>query len=140
MNGYESDAKGFFLMKKASILIVDDIWEFRDILETMLLDFGYDCHTAKSAKDAIELLSKETYTLVVLDMRLFEDECEVSGLVVIDWLRSARIDTKVIILTGYSNVSLSIMRDLFRSGVVVDYLEKDGDCVEQLFVSISKVL
>jgi CheY-like chemotaxis protein len=51
-----------------SILVVDDIKEQREIASKILSQLGYSVKTAKSGKEAVEFLKKETADLVVLDM------------------------------------------------------------------------
>jgi len=54
--------------KGESILVVDDIKEQREIASKILSQLGYSVNTAKSGKEAVEFLKKETADLVVLDM------------------------------------------------------------------------
>ncbi len=51
-----------------SILVVDDVKEQREIASKILFQLGYSVKTAKSGKEALALLEKETADLVVLDM------------------------------------------------------------------------
>ena len=51
-----------------SILVVDDVKEQREIASKILFQLGYSVKTAKSGKEAVALLEKETADLVVLDM------------------------------------------------------------------------
>jgi PAS domain S-box-containing protein len=51
-----------------SILVVDDVKEQREIASKILSQLGYSVKTAKSGKEAVALLEKETADLVVLDM------------------------------------------------------------------------
>ena len=54
--------------KGESILVVDDAPQQREIASKILSQLGYSVNTAKSGKEAVEFLKKETADLVVLDM------------------------------------------------------------------------
>ena len=52
------------------ILIVDDDQNQRIILQRILKKENYDCMTASSGQQALELLEKNLFDLVISDMRM----------------------------------------------------------------------
>lgn len=57
-------------MEKKQILIIDDDTDFSAILSDLLTDYGYGVTCAQSASEAYDLLSKQTYHLLLLDINL----------------------------------------------------------------------
>ena len=51
-----------------TILIVDDIYEQREIASEILIELGYSVATATSGENAISYLKKESVDLVIIDM------------------------------------------------------------------------
>jgi CheY-like chemotaxis protein len=52
------------------LLLVDDEVDFLDVLSEFLLDEGYKVTTARDAKEALELMSKETFDLLLSDINM----------------------------------------------------------------------
>ena len=61
-------------MTNKSILIVEDDFLNRRISKKVLAENGYEVFEAKNAKEALEILQKESLTLIVLDINLGENE------------------------------------------------------------------
>ena len=53
--------------QKANILTVDDEARIRDSLASLLLDQGYDIHTAESGEQALSLINKKTWDIALFD-------------------------------------------------------------------------
>jgi PAS domain S-box-containing protein len=56
--------------RKARILVVDDIDTNRELVEAYLWDGGYRVDTIDNAREAIRLLQKERYDLVLMDIQM----------------------------------------------------------------------
>ena len=69
--------------KASTILIVDDELSMRELLEYMLTKEGYQVTCAKSGREAIELLEKDHFDMMLCDIRLGD----ITGL---DVLRAAK--------------------------------------------------
>ena len=52
------------------ILLVDDEVDFLDVLSEFLRDEGYVASTARNAQEALELLQKETFRLLLSDINM----------------------------------------------------------------------
>ena len=81
---------------------------------------GFEVTLAASVAEALTILRGAAPAHAVLDMRL-EDG---SGLKVVEAVRDARPDAKVIMLTGYGNIATAVAA--VKAGVV-DYLSKPAD-------------
>ncbi len=79
------------------ILIVDDDSAIRDSLNEFMEIVGYRCSTAASAEDALELLKKNLYHVVITDIIL----PGIDGFEFTEVIKN-KYDTDVIIMTGYS--------------------------------------
>jgi two-component system response regulator RegA len=75
---------------------------------------------ASSVADAVTAVKASPPAFAVLDLRL-EDG---SGLTVVDALRAARPDARIIMLTGYGNIATAVAA--VKAGAI-DYLAKPAD-------------
>jgi DNA-binding NtrC family response regulator len=57
-------------MKSKSVLIVDDEDEYRAMVSKYLLKIGCACETAPNASNAMDILSRRHFDLVVSDIRM----------------------------------------------------------------------
>jgi DNA-binding NtrC family response regulator len=87
------------------ILIVDDQENWRQALSSVLWKSGYSVETADSLKSARETLEKDSYALIVTDIRLVDERTgDVSGLELLAELKTTWEKTGrpcLIIMTGY---------------------------------------
>lgn len=58
------------MVRQGSVLIVDDAKNWRDELVVTLQRSGYLARAAASANEALELLTKDLYHILILDIRL----------------------------------------------------------------------
>jgi two-component system sensor histidine kinase/response regulator len=90
---------------KARILLVDDEESFRMMLRDTMEDEGYENITmAADGGEAIELLKKQQYDLVILDIVM----PLVSGFGVLHFIHDNVAATKVIMLTAYAEMRLAV--------------------------------
>jgi len=83
------------------LLVVDDIADMREVIVQVLEEAGYSCTTAQDGAEALSLLAKETFDLVVSDWMM----PNVSGPELISTLRERETlrQTPVILLTAKSD-------------------------------------
>lgn len=92
-------------MKATSrILIADDDTDICYLLEGYLQSNGYEVETAFSASTALAKLRKEKFDLMLCDFRL----PDMDGLETLKEVRKISSDIQVIIITGYSDVSIAV--------------------------------
>lgn len=87
-------------MSKLSVLIVDDHTLFRKGLKEILYDMPLieSCDEAKSGLEALELIKKNSFDLVFLDIAM----PDMDGLEVLRRIKAIRPNLKVLILSMYS--------------------------------------
>lgn len=103
-----------------TLLLVDDDQSFRQRLELTLARRGYDVVAASSLAEARERAGRVRPTHAVLDMKL-EDG---TGLELVAELRDQRPDIRIVMLTGYGNLTTAVAA--IKAGAV-DYLAKPAD-------------
>ncbi|MEE4356793.1 MAG: sigma-54 dependent transcriptional regulator [Desulfococcaceae bacterium] len=105
---------------KYHILVVDDELSMREFLELMLGREGYQVSSAENGEEAIELIEKNHYDLLLSDIRLGD----ISGL---DVLRAAKRqcpDTVVIMISAFATAETAV--EAMNEGAY-DYLPKPFD-------------
>ena len=101
----------------ASILVVDDEHSMREFLEIMLDKEGYLVATAAGGSEAIDILKKKEFDLVITDIRMKE----VNGLEVLKKCKEIYPNTIVIMISAYASTSTAV--EAMKWGAY-DYLPK----------------
>jgi two-component system, NtrC family, response regulator HydG len=105
------------LKKPVQILIVEDDDDMR-VASTYVLNYhGYEVEHATNGTDAIEILGRRAFDLVLLDVMMPGP----SGMEILSWLRSESPDTPAIITTGYATLDMAV--EAMRTGAA-DFLAK----------------
>ncbi len=86
------------------ILIIDDEINIGLILSKFLTRNGFEVVTSTNGTNALELMSKETFNLVLCDFRLEDTD----GREMLRKIKTSYPDTGVIIITGYSDIKLAV--------------------------------
>jgi len=107
-------------LKEKTLLLLDDDSALRNRLGRALEARGFAATLVESVADAVAAVRCAPPAFAVLDMRL-EDG---SGLSVVEALREARPDARIIMLTGYGNIATAVAA--VKAGAV-DYLSKPAD-------------
>ena len=100
------------------LLIVDDEKNMRLSLETVMHDEGYEVQVASSGEEALELMGRQQFFLVICDGRLG------SGMSGYDFLKQSKKkhpSTPTMIITAYATPKLAV--EAIKSGAE-DYLAK----------------
>ena len=103
-----------------SLLVLDDDAPLRTRLGRALEQRGFEPTLVGSVSEALAAVRLHAPAFAVLDMRL-EDG---TGLKVVEAVRDARPDAKIIMLTGYGNIATAVQA--VKAGAV-DYLSKPAD-------------
>jgi len=101
----------------ANILVVDDENSMREFLEIMLNKEGYQVATAAGGGEAIDLLKKSDFDLVITDIRMKE----IDGLEVLKRCKELHPNTIVIMISAYASTSTAV--EAMKWGAY-DYLPK----------------
>ena len=99
------------------LLLVDDEPMMLHSLLALLEDEGYQLTTASSGAEAFALLEQRQFDLALLDLRL--PDC--SGHDIMDYINTAALDTKTIVLSGESGIEGAV--GALKRGAY-DYLRK----------------
>lgn len=109
------------------VLVVDDEPRVCDSLTTLLGMRGYDPAGCTSGRQAIALLSQESFDAILLDLNM----PEVDGKAVMDYLIAAGIRIPVIVVSGDTSINAAIQA--LRNGVY-DFIRKPYEPEELLKV------
>jgi len=104
-------------IQKHPILVVDDEPIVRESIRDWLKDAGYNVATAETGEEALEMISKQDYGVVVLDVRLPGK----TGIAVLKDIKQLKPSIKSIIITAYPTAALAA--EATELGAV-DYLIK----------------
>ena len=99
------------------VLVVDDEKNMRLSLKTVLTDERYSVRTVESAEEALELLAREDFFMVITDARL-------GGMTGYEFLSKSRVrwpDMPVLMITAYATPKLAV--EAIQAGAI-DYLAK----------------
>ncbi len=116
----------------ASILVVDDDRGVREFLEIMLVREGYSVSCAETAKDALNLFRKNTFDLVLTDLKM----PQMNGIDLLKEIKDISSNTAVILITAHASRDTAV--SAMQEGAF-DYIEKDFD-VEDLKATIRDAL
>ncbi|MGE0714184.1 MAG: ActR/PrrA/RegA family redox response regulator transcription factor [Alphaproteobacteria bacterium] len=108
-----------------TLLVVDDDSPLRNRLATALERRGYQVTAAESVAAGIAAARSVRPTYAVVDLKLGDG----NGLEVVQAVRAARPDARIVVLTGYGNIATAVAA--VKAGAV-DYLAKptDADAIE----------
>lgn len=87
------------------ILVVDDDKNARKNMIRLLKKDGWEIKDAASQKDAVSLINKNKYDVVVTDMRM---ENDTSGLTVLEAAKNRNSSTQVIIITAWADLDNAV--------------------------------
>ena len=114
-----------------SLLVMDDDSALRIRLGRALESRGFEPVLAASVAEAVAAIKAKPPAFAVLDMRLDDG----NGLQVVETIRNARPDARVIMLTGYGAIATAVAA--VKAGAV-DYLSKPADADDVLRALLAK--
>ena len=92
------------LREPASILVVDDDPGTLQSISDVLARCGHGVQTAREARAALELLTSSSVDAAILDLHL----PDVSGLALLQAIKTSAPTTEIIIITGYASATTAI--------------------------------
>lgn len=99
------------------ILVVDDEQSLREVLSIMLKRAGYSVTSVTDGDEAVELVQKEIFDLVITDLRM----PKIDGMEVLKAVKSASPETVVLIITAFATADSAV--EAMKHGAY-DYLTK----------------
>lgn len=114
------------------VLTVDDEQVVCESIRRVLSAEGYDVSTSTSSRAGLELLRKEHFDLLLLDIKM----PEMDGVEMLRAARDISPETEVLIITGYATIETAV--EAIKLGAF-DYLEKPVS-PPQLLVATARAL
>src|SRR4030065_2641634 len=121
-------------MENETILVVDDDEDILELIERHLSNKGYDVVTAYDGEQALILLDKVKFDLVITDLKM----PKVDGMEVLRKVKEKDPNIEVVILTGHGTMDSVI--EALRDGGAFDYLQKPLYNIKQLSFVTKKAL
>lgn len=107
-------------MIKSNVLVIDDEPDMRELLVLTLSRMGLACDTAADFKQGIECIKKNSYSLVLSDMRLPDGD----GIDIVKFIQKYKPQLPVAVITAYGNVEGAV--NTLKAGAF-DYVSKPVD-------------
>lgn len=120
------------MSKKVNILLVEDDANLRRVVTYHLEGAGLHPTGATNGKEALEILDREEFDLVLTDVRM----PVMDGLELLNAIRSKGIETPVVVMTAYGSITDAV--EAVKNGAS-DYLTKPVK-KETLLLTIEKAL
>ena len=117
---------------KARILVVDDDHAHRNMLLTLLADWGYRLDGAGDGEEAVSRSRERPFDLILMDVRM----SGMSGIEALKEIKAYNPAIPILIMTAYSNVETAV--EAIKAGAY-DYLTKPLD-FEDLRLTLDRVL
>jgi DNA-binding NtrC family response regulator len=119
------------MIENFNILIVDDDASVRDGLGILLSRSGYQVNQAESGEEALDLLNKEIFNLIITDFRL----PAINGMELLRRIKEHSPQTEVIMITAYGEIPMVV--EAMKQGAF-DYLAKPFNN-DELLLKVRKV-
>jgi DNA-binding NtrC family response regulator len=120
------------IMKKPSILLIDDDDSMRRVMEFSLVEAGYAVRAAASGEEGLRLLEKETFDAVITDVTM----PGMSGMEVLAGVREREERLPVIVITAYGTIESAV--EAMKQGAF-DYITKPFNR-DELRLTLDKAL
>ncbi|MFA5669284.1 MAG: sigma-54 dependent transcriptional regulator [Balneolaceae bacterium] len=118
--------------QKPHILVTDDERGIRNTLKEILEFENYTVTTAESGSEALELISKNNFDLMFLDIKMKG----IDGIETLRQLRTAGFEMPVIMISGHGSIEIAV--EATKMGAY-DFLEKPPD-LNRLLLTIRNAL
>jgi len=115
------------------VLVVDDENSVRLSIEMGLkMTNSFAVESCESGEDAVELLQKNTFDVIILDNRM----PGMSGIDVLQWMHEQKVIIPVIMITAAGSEEVAV--EALKHGVF-DYIRKDQISKDRLAIAIKSV-
>tara|TARA_Y100001970_G_C14181913_1_gene830296 strand:+ start:514 stop:1848 length:1335 start_codon:yes stop_codon:yes gene_type:complete len=115
-----------------NILIVDDEKDIRNNIKAILSDENYFVDTAENSDEALQLVNKNTYNLIILDVWLSDSTLD--GIDLLKTLKNSFENIPVVIISGHGNIEMAV--EAIKEGAQ-EFIEKPFSS-ERLILSVSR--
>lgn len=118
-------------MDKEKILVIDDDQSIREMLFDMIQHFGYECRLASNSEEALNLLKKEDFSIIISDIKM----PEIDGISLTRIIKQNYPDVDVMIITGYDTEYS--FKDVIKAGAS-DFISKPFG-IDEIEAKISRI-
>jgi len=88
----------------ATILVVDDDPDIREVIKDRLESLGYEVSTASSGEECLNLLEKQNPQMILLDIEM----PEMNGLEVLSEIRKREMNVSVLMISAYGTIERAV--------------------------------
>ena len=113
---------------KARILAVDDQRYFRELVEGILRDEGFEVQTASSGEEALHILEREDFDVVVTDLVM----PGIGGPELVYKIRERLPDQDIVAVSGVVDVTTALRDAVEPSGMGLRFLDPEESSVQTL--------
>lgn len=117
---------------KKRILVAEDEEIARDNLQHILIKDGYDVVTAQNGLNAVQLLDKAEFDLVITDLKM----PNIDGMQLLKAVKEKQPETEVLMITGYATVTTAV--EAMQKGAY-SYIPKPFK-IEELRIQVQRAL
>ncbi len=121
------------------VLLVENREDWQNIVATVLDEAGYFWRVARNAPEALQELERESFHLVILDLKLQQVDLPLpssEGWLLLDHLVETRPKTKVLILSGRAGPG--DVADLLKRYPIIDFVEKQRFTPEVIKAAVAQ--
>jgi two-component system nitrogen regulation response regulator NtrX len=119
-------------MIKDRILVIDDEASIRSSLQGILEDEGYEVKTVETGEKGLDLLKRQNFGLILLDIWL----PEMSGMDVLTQVKSMEEHPQIVVISGHGNVETAVKATKLGA---FDFLEKPLS-LEKVVLTVNNAL
>ena len=113
------------------ILALDDEAEYTHVLYQILRDSGYLVKTSNSPIEALNMMKKESFDVVITDLMM----PDMDGIQVLEHIKEYHLNTQVIIITGYGTIENAV--EAIKKGAFTYFIK--GHDPENLLQEIENI-
>ena len=117
LSGYHLNKNSVKMSNKGNILVIDDEQVILDAVKKICGSEDFDVEESLNAKDALNKLDKKKFDLMFCDIMM----PEIDGFKFLDEINHRKIETPVIMTTGYSTVENAV-NSLYKGAI--DFIPK----------------
>ena len=117
------------VMGRPRVLLVENRQDWQTIVANTLEDAGYFWRVANNAQEALHELEQENFHLVILDLKLQQNELPLrsnEGWLLLDYLVQERSKTRVVILSGKATPTDVANLLTQYQGTIIGFIEKQN--------------
>jgi len=107
-------------MARARILAIDDQRYFRELIEGLLIEEGYEVETTSTGEDALHILQRDDFDVVITDLVM----PGIDGTQLVQRIKERHPDQEIVMVTGVVDVKTAV--DAMKQGAT-DYILKPFD-------------